>query len=434
MFPHRITGMAVLSLLLLQCSGERRLADLEIDRKEIRVLIVGDGFTKNDQSLFDAKVPLVKSGIKLLEQTADVTFKFEIELVEAKTTSKSSLGVEHHGDPQNCYFDFKGALTNIRALQPDFAPEYFFVIFAKNGTGGGCADGNVMIMEYNARQETAAHEMGHALVGLYDERGGKQGEPPQINRTNCAVSTTDLPWRHLVDSGALANPYKGCKHYDELFRPSDKCGMDLPELNFCVRCGDLVQQVMKRRLVAPPLLPSVFAVESVANTEFQSIEVVALLTAKGTLEIIDAYVVDARQIASPIIVGDTFAVIDATSKRAGASREIIAIVPLSIDDGDESVLVSDADRLPLRARSYSGRDGRDLLVAVDARLIRFTLVAVDAKTVEARDLKLSLRRLMNPGRGELLTATTRSRLVAAPIRGQIVDVSTPLFQFLAAQQ
>lgn len=428
-------AIATMSLLAFACPKERAVANLGVDRKVIRVLVVGDGFTKDFEGEFNTALASAKNGFKLLERRTDVTFDVQSKFIATSVLGTSKLGIMHNGKPEKCYFTFDNAISNIHAVSPGF--EYYFVIFAENGTGGGCAKGRTMVVEFLASENTIAHEMGHSAIGLYDERSGDAGTPPPIDPTNCSVSKASPPWQAQIDSGALREPESGCRHYDLLWRPSDQCRMrTTAEPKLCARCELLVMETMARRATAQALAPPVFPLD-VESGPLNSIEVEAVITGDGKLIVLDAFEVDARKIAAPVITGETFVVIDAKPNGTSDSRTIIGIAPLAMDDGRRMTLAHYPDmierRLDLRARSYEPGMGEDLLVPVNALMIRFTLAGVTPAEVKQRALRLTLRKLEAPGRGQLITVETRTRLSLASFEGAPVDVSTPLDAFLSAR-
>jgi hypothetical protein len=430
---NRWLAVCLLLLLLLSCAKEQPVADLQIDRKMIRVLVIGAAFAEGDEQSFNRAFGRVQMGAALLEQGNDVKFDLKSEFLKKDTVADTTLGIVHHGEPENCYFNFKNALANIHAVGTTFTPEYYLVVFAVNGSGG-CTDGKTMVVEFGATHNVVAHELGHAVLGLYDERGGNSGKP--ADPTNCSTSPTETPWDHLRDAHIVGDPVAGCRFSNALFCPSDTCKMRSVKKDFCARCAELVTDALTARATAPPssqLFADVLVADSnVDDSNPNSIEVDAIVHANGTVKILAADPVDADMIATPVIVGDTFAVVDAKSDD-GDRREIVAIVSLSIDDGEPGPLIARRSdlkrRLNLRARSYI-EDGTDILVPVDARLLRLTLVGIRPAEVRARDLMLSLRTLEHPERGKVVTPAIREKLRMTSPAGEAVGLSAPLAAFL----
>jgi hypothetical protein len=199
-------------LLRTGTSGER-----------IDIVIIGDGFTANDQGTFDTFVqntiieqvmqegPLGESLsafniIRLNTNSTDSGVTQINAMGQVTTNRNTALGYRFSGQWNRCWMELPSS-TALDTLISDNAAEadYIFVVL-NEANFGGCRSGNRLAVTTGAGWAVAAHEMGHMIGDLCDEYvggampGNYTGTEPGC--ANLTVNTTlnTMKWRSFVDS------------------------------------------------------------------------------------------------------------------------------------------------------------------------------------------------------------------------------------------
>lgn len=356
-----------------------------------RLLILGDGFTAGNgfttdavaKTAFDREVANVKKGLALLPGLN----ANQITTCEKRLDPSESLGLAFDGAAEaQCYFSGEQqALPIIAEKGKPFGATHYIIIVAVDG-GVGCADGTTMFINDDTPSTTVAHEMGHALIGLYDERGEDEGDPTSpIEWRNCTDNVSKPQW----DAKKFGNPQSGCYGYVKLWRPTfDTCRMTTPSnVAFCGVCDGIIKSVeAATRLALPP------------GSTSPGVDVTAVIDANGGIRVMDAADAPPDRLRPDVITGETFAVVNAfwDDSVHGAHNKpsgVVGVTPLANDDGTRIVgKASDPSRvLDLRARRYPPYSrGPDVSTPVESRLVHIFLKRIGASDIKNRHLSLEL--------------------------------------------
>jgi uncharacterized protein (TIGR03382 family) len=217
--------------------------------ERLDLVFLGDGYTAEDQASFEADVDRTVAHVLGLEPYGSYTGMFNIWRVD---TVSNESGASHYDAGQDvtrdtafgCYYGCAGidrliccddgaVLATLAAALPDADG---VVVLVNDETYGG-SGGTLYATSYTGTDfgpEVAAHEMGHSLVGLWDEydygiSGSGAGAP------NCSASSTAPTWTDwLGDEGVDA--FAICA-YGNLYRPTeDACMMRTLQDGYCAVC------------------------------------------------------------------------------------------------------------------------------------------------------------------------------------------------------
>jgi len=280
--------------------------------QKIDLVFLGDGFTRDQQDLFNAKVDLAVHEFLNAHPLFALRSAFNIHRVnvaspESGTDKFSSCGGESTGDSdqqRRTAMDsgycaggggtvYRCMLTSNDALALDFAaraPDDNIVIVLVNDSGhGGCARGPLTFFTIEDDfEEMAVHEMGHAIFGLadeyqYDKEDTYTGaEPTQPNVTRetsrdalkwadllladtavptqahgTACSVSNLPGRAFPED--IIGTFEGAQYRRcALYRPEYFCRMRESQRAFCSVC---------RRQIIRTLLPKLSVDQAIRFTE-----------------------------------------------------------------------------------------------------------------------------------------------------------------------
>lgn len=237
------------------------------------LVLVGDGFTADEQDEFDARVEDVVAALEARAPFSDRMCAFNVWRVNV--VSEDS-GVDHPADGV-----FVDTELDVRYGDPDdgeaercitsdspadvyeaagFAPEQDAIFVLANDTQwGGCA-GDLVFSSISAGfAGIVTHELGHKIGDLADEYtcyicdgsdddvSWTGGEPSQAN---CDDDSTlaDIRWNDLIVSGTplpttvntppgVVGAWEGCKYSGaDIFRPQTSCHMRTTGSDFCQVC------------------------------------------------------------------------------------------------------------------------------------------------------------------------------------------------------
>ena len=243
-------------------------ADLRYD-----IVLLGDGFTDDEQDEFDARVEDVVAALEARSPFSERMCAFNIWRVNV--VSEES-GVDHPADG-----DFVDTELDVRYGDPDdgeaercitsdspakiyeaadFAPESDAIfVLANDSQWGGCAGDIVFSSISGGFAGIVTHELGHKIGALADEYtcyicdgsdddvAWTGGEPDQAN---CDDDSTlaDIRWNDLIAPGTplpttvdsptgVVGAWEGCNYAGaDIFRPQSTCHMRTTGSGFCQVC------------------------------------------------------------------------------------------------------------------------------------------------------------------------------------------------------
>ena len=271
----------------------------------INLVIIGDGFTANDQAAYNQFVD--KTVLRDLFNEiiggvyAQTMSAFNIYRVNANSVNTGVTTVDANGNPPNdaagnpiilntflgyrfsgvwnrCWME-PGPNTNatLNSKLGQLVPGWNFAFVILNTGGfGGCRRGNTLAITMGVDWTVAAHEMGHMIGNLGDEytpttpgtvtfTGTETGLP-----VNLTVNTnrSTLKWNQFVnpntavptnagtftgstsdDAGLFAGgTFSGTRYDAGIFRPVINCRMNANAQPFCPVCYDQMQQSVSANL------------------------------------------------------------------------------------------------------------------------------------------------------------------------------------------
>lgn len=268
---------AAAAAVAVQQSGD---ADARLD-----LVFLGDGYAADEQTAFEADVDRVVAHVLGLEPYGAYTGMFNIWRID---TVSNESGASHYDAGQSvardtafgCAYGCAGIDrliccddgAVIAALAAALPGADGVVVLVNDATYGG-SGGTLYATSYTGADygpAVAAHEMGHSLVGLWDEydygiSGSGAGAP------NCSASSAAPSWTDwLGDEGVDA--FAVCA-YSNLYRPTeDACMMRTLQDGYCAVCR---QEVVLAIYDALPALitatdPAAGAVTLDADTVFSA--------------------------------------------------------------------------------------------------------------------------------------------------------------------
>lgn len=218
------------------------------DSESIVFLIVGDGFQKDEQELFNKKA-------KELEEYIITTSPFSkmkkyMNFYTLNVISKESGAADNRGDLKDTYFQSSYnfeynierllAPTNLWAaydLANYYVPDFDYILMLVNderygGSGGAIPSASINTASY----EIMLHEMGHTIGSLADEYwAGSQYATETSNMTQ-EKNPKKVPWSDLIgQNGIGVYPYSADPTW---YHPSKNCKMEYlgKEYPFCEVC------------------------------------------------------------------------------------------------------------------------------------------------------------------------------------------------------
>ncbi|MBW1878549.1 MAG: hypothetical protein JRJ84_09315 [Deltaproteobacteria bacterium] len=214
------------------------------DDERLDLVFLGDGYTQAELIQFAADVDGVVDHLLTLEPYGQYAALFNVWRVDtASATSGIGSGGVGGSTAYRCYYDCGGierlvccddtrVMNEIAASVP--GADGIIVLVNSDQYGGSGAFNYATSYTGEYRDEVAAHELGHSLVGLWDEysyemTGSGQGAP------NCASSADATPWEEWRgDEGVDA--FRVCS-YTNLYRPTaNDCMMRTLQDDYCAVC------------------------------------------------------------------------------------------------------------------------------------------------------------------------------------------------------
>lgn len=248
--------------------------------------IVGDGFTANEQGVFDQYVntTILQGVFRNGDALAESMNAFNIIRINVASTQSGVTRVDQSGNvvtARNTYLDYRysgiwsrcwmepGPRTSsaLDALRRTYAPwaDYWVIVLNETG-GGGCARGNQIAVTRGVGWDTIAHELGHMVGGLGDEYFGGTarytgGEPsaPNLSRNGSRsvkwsqyiAPTTPVPTlaSQVADQNRDVGVFEGgtlgtTQYRYGLFRPVENCRMRSNTPAFCPVCYEALRDAL----------------------------------------------------------------------------------------------------------------------------------------------------------------------------------------------
>lgn len=229
--------------------------------KRINMVVLGDGFTADQQADFVAnattlvnyvfskapyaqyknyfnvyavKVISAESGVKHPGTATDVT-----EPVIPVSSPNNFLGSSFDiGFTHRClYSNTTNKVTNVLASN---VPDYDIAFILGNSTEyGGCGGTYAFLSKHTSANEIVVHELGHSFGNLADEYWfSGTGESPNKTKDN---NPTTNKWKNWLNTGGVGiYPYEESPSW---FRPHQNCEMRYLNREFCAVCK---QQLIER--------------------------------------------------------------------------------------------------------------------------------------------------------------------------------------------
>lgn len=220
-----------------------------------RIVVVGDGFGKDDQNVFNQRVDnLVLQGVFGNDVFWEDGHAFQVDRLNlisnespASTRTYDADGITvineqirdtffgfvYNGVWSRCWFDSSpDSYARLNEVLDYHTPGWQRVIVILNTPGfGGCAGGKVIRVTMAGNWYVTGHEMGHAF-GLADEYCARADawtgtiEPTQPNVTlNTDMNT--LKWKHFINPATpIPTGLGACAGYTEGIRPADWSNSD----------------------------------------------------------------------------------------------------------------------------------------------------------------------------------------------------------------
>lgn len=231
--------------------------------KRINLVIISDGFTTSEMSLFLNKASALSN--YLLSSAPYKNYKKYFNVFAIKCPSPQS-GVSHPGtatdvvEPQipvvsiqnnfNTRFDNGGVHRSIYSansaaiyavLAANF-PNYDQAVILGNSTEYGGTGGPYAVMSINgSAPETLVHEMGHSFAGLADEYwAGPQFTAEKPNMT-ANSNTATVKWAQWLGfNGVDVYPYDNVAPGNNWYKPHENCKMQYLGSPYCPVCQQSV--------------------------------------------------------------------------------------------------------------------------------------------------------------------------------------------------
>ena len=297
----------------LQLSGD------STDRLDM--VFLGDGYTVEQQDDYAADVDTIVNYLLSIDPYGAYTGLFNIWRID---TVSNESGASHYEQGQNlerdtaygCFYGCGGIDrllccddSKVMGAVNQEVPQADGVLVLVNDPTYGGAGGFNYATSYNGDVGTlvAAHEIGHSLVGLWDEYSygyaTSVGDGP-----NCAADPDDPPWPQWLDEPGVG-AFSTCS-YTNYHRPTDAdCMMNTLQDDYCPVCRE--QAVLAIYAAVPDLILNVTQEGDTLSLPVD-LEVEAIGPDSGELDVV--WSVDGVEVASgaaatvPCVAGETLTV------------------------------------------------------------------------------------------------------------------------------
>lgn len=219
--------------------------------ERLDLVFLGDGYAESELDTFAADVDRIVAYLLQVEPYGAYTGLFNIWRVDqASNQSGASHYEQSPADVRDtaygCYYgcggidrliccDDSAVLDEVRAAVPGYDGVMVLVNDPTYGGSGGFAYATSYTADPYGSQ-VAAHELGHSLVGLWDEysygtTGSAQGAP------NCAQDGDAPQWTAWLGEGGV-DAFTPCS-YTNLYRPTNNgCMMNTLQDGYCPVCRE----------------------------------------------------------------------------------------------------------------------------------------------------------------------------------------------------
>lgn len=233
-------------------------------QERLDMLFLGDGYTAGQLDRFAADVERMRSYILSIEPYGAYTGLFNVWRIDA---SSAQSGASHAGGPTrdtayDCTYDCGGIERLIccddSKVMADAAavPGVDGIIVLVNDPQYGGSGGFNYATAYTGADygpQVAAHELGHSLVGLWDEYSYGVTSPEYVS-PNCAHDPDDVPWTDWLSEPEV-DAFAECS-YTNYWRPTEEgCMMRTLQDDYCPVCREHVVESIYEHL--PGLIASV---------------------------------------------------------------------------------------------------------------------------------------------------------------------------------
>jgi hypothetical protein len=221
--------------------------------ERLDIVFLGDGYTAGQLGAYAADVDEVVAHLRSVQPYDSYKGAFNIWRIDSASTQS---GASHYDAGQNitrdtaygCYYgcsgidrllccDSSAVFTDVNAAVPGADG---VMVLVNDPTYGGAGGFGGYATSYNgdAMNEVAAHEVGHSLIGLWDEYDyGYTGDPTGQAPPNCAASPSAVPWEHWTDQASV-DAYRECS-FSNAYRPTDAgCMMRSLQDDYCPVCRE----------------------------------------------------------------------------------------------------------------------------------------------------------------------------------------------------
>jgi hypothetical protein len=227
------------------------------DSGSIVFFIVGDGFRKEDQELFNQKAAEVKDYI--INTYPFNELKDYMNFYSLNVISNESGAADNTNELKDTYFQcsYNYAYNIERLLAPVnsyaaveladyYVPDYDYILMIANDDRYGGSGGFIPVASTNEYSyEILVHEMGHSIGGLSDEYwAGSYYAYESVNMTQEA-DPGKVPWSDLIGvNGIGVFPYTEDPSW---YHPSENCKMEYlgKEYPFCEVCARTLENQLE---------------------------------------------------------------------------------------------------------------------------------------------------------------------------------------------
>ncbi|MCB9681743.1 MAG: hypothetical protein H6733_09750 [Alphaproteobacteria bacterium] len=364
----------------LQLTGGAPLATQVVgtgpSSERLDLIFLGDGYTAAEAATFEADVDRMVAHVLSIEPYASYADLFNIwRYFHASNES----GADHpeltppvyrsttYGCAYNCNSTVRLICCNSSSLVLDAAmalPGAEGIVVLVNDSTYGGSGGSTYASSYTGSlgPEVTAHEMGHSLLGLWDEysygvSATTSGGP------NCESNAATPRWSWWLGTNGVG-AYQPCS-YTNLYRPTtNACMMNLLQDQYCSVCAEYAVRQIYGRLpgILSQTTPPAGSVTVTSTTPFSATTIAGALAGSrwtstwrldgATVATTPTYDLDPCLVGPgthtlTLEVGDPTAYVrsDPTGLLEDSAAWTVSTTCLTDDDGDGYTVVDDCDDL-----------------------------------------------------------------------------------------